>query len=323
MADIGVVYLYRFAEGEPPVQSFLDSYRAHPAGAKHDLHVVLKGFPDRDSLDSAAKLFTDLPVNFIEDDDTGYDVGSYFAAAKVATNRRLIFFNTFTELLADDWLKKFDAALNLPGVGIVSATGSWQSLSSYYEVLIRLGWYEIERSCAVWFSKKGERSQAKGAWANDERPRPASLGRGLYLLLRFDKYLRNLYEYGRFPNPHVRTNAFMIERELFLSLRVSPFREKIDAYKFESGRQSMTRQVMALGLRPVLVDRNGNAYEILEWKSSSIYWADNQANLIAADNRTRQYASGSLDHRRRLEDYAWVQPSSWTLQVHRSRLIYD
>ena len=137
MVDIGVVYLYRFAEGELPVQTFLDSYRTHPAGIEHDLHVIFKGFPDRRSLTSAQALFVGLPINAIELEDKGYDIGSYFSAAKVVSNRRLIFFNTFTELLADDWLKKFDKALSLPGVGLVGATGSWQSHSSGYEAIIR------------------------------------------------------------------------------------------------------------------------------------------------------------------------------------------
>lgn len=316
MADIGVVYLCRFADGEPAVRTFLDSYRAHAASVEHDLQVILKGFPDLPSRAAARALFAGLPVNFIELEDAGYDIGSFFVAAKVVSNRRLLFFNTFTEVLADDWLRKFDTALSLPGIGIVSATGSWQSLSSYYEVLVRLGWHELGRIRTTWFSKQGLR-------AKNGAPKAASLGRGLYLLPRPDRYLRYLYQYGRYPNAHVRSNAFMIERHRFLSLRTSSFEKKNDAYRFESGRQSMTKQIMAQGLRPVIVDRNGSVYNISEWESSSTYWVDQQANLIAADNRTRQYENGSQDLRRRLHDYAWVHPAAWTLEVHRSRLIYD
>jgi hypothetical protein len=327
LADIGVVYLCRFADGEPAVRTFVQSYRAHAAGVTHDLHGILKGFPDLPSLASARALFSGLPVNFVELEDTGYDIGSYFAAAKVVSNRRLIFFNTFTELLADDWLKKFDTALSLPGVGIVSATGSWQSLSSYYEVLVRLGWHEIGRICSTWFSLRNRHTQdspaAQGLRAKNGVPKTASLGRGLYLLLRPDRYLRYLYQYGCYPNPHVRSNAFMIERHRFLSLRTLSFGRKSNAYKFESGRRSMTKQIIAQNLKPVVIDRYGNVYDILEWKASSTYWVDEQANLIAADNRTRQYAAGSEELRTRLMDYAWVHPSCWTLRVHRSRLTND
>jgi hypothetical protein len=332
VADIGVVYLYRFAEGELTARAFLASYRGHPAGVDHDLHVIFKGFPDKGALTSARAIFAGLPINAIELDDKGFDMGAYFAAAKVIPDRRLVFFNTFTGLLADDWLKIFDKALSLPGVGLVGATGSWQSLSSYYEVLIRLGRGEIGRlqnyltrlAMRVDHSKGAQGGRgAQAVQGLDEGGNTAALSRGLYLLLRLDQYLFYLYEFGRFPNPHIRTNGFMIERDRFLSLRAPAFRTKFDLYKFESGRQSMTKQIIAQGLRPIVVDRNSSVYDIPEWESSSTYWVDQQANLIAEDNRTRQYESGSQERRRRLHDYAWVHPASWTLDVHRLRLIHD
>jgi hypothetical protein len=332
LAGIGVVYLYRFAEGELPVRTFLHSYRAHPAGVDHDLHVIFKGFADRRSIASARALFASLPINPIELEDTGYDIGSYFAAAKAVTNQRLIFFNTFTELLADDWLKKFDAALSLPGVGLVGATGSWQSLSSYYEVILHHGWHEIRRP-PDYLRKSSPGGQqttnVRDIAGNeedlaiqkiskiDEHSNIVRIGRALYLLLRFDKYILYLYNYGRYPNPHVRTNAFMIETDRFVSLHSTTFKTKFDVYKFESGRRSMTKQIMAQGLKPVVVDRNGDIYNISQWKSSSTFWVDQQNNLLVADNQTRDYAKGSRELRRQLEDHAWVHPSSWRLKVHR------
>jgi hypothetical protein len=326
LADIGVVYLYRFAEGDLPARAFLNSYRAHPAGIDHDLHVIFKGFPDARSLTAARTIFADLRINSIELDDTGYDVGSYFFAAKVVSNQRLIFFNSFTELLADDWLAKFDNALNLPNIGLVGATASWQSLSSYYEVLIRLVLSETDRLLIAHAKGAGRADGAetvRGDSHTDEVRSTPARRRGLYLLLRLDKYLLSVYEYGRYPNPHIRSNAFMIERDRFLSLRTLSFGRKSNAYKFESGRRSMTKQIMAQNLKPIVIDRYGNVYDIPEWKASSTYWVDEQVNLIAADNRTRQYAAGSEELRTRLMDYAWVHPSRWTLRVHRSRLTHD
>jgi hypothetical protein len=320
MADLGVVYLYRFADGELPVRAFLDSYRAHPAGAEHDLHVILKGFPDRSSLASARALFAGLPLNPIELDDTGYDVGSYFAAAKVVSNRRLIFFNTFTELLADDWLKKFDNALSLSNVGLVGATGSWQSLSNYYSVTVRQGWRRTKELLGGFVEQPSGAQQTEAQQEDGQAIRQTDLrrrlGHGLrflYVAVRIDRYLLYLYQYGRFPNPHIRTNAFMIERNRFLSLYAPAFKKKENAYKFESGRRSMTKQIIAQGLNPVVVDRNGAVYGASEWRSSSTFWADEQPNLIVADKRTRDYAKASRGHRIFLQNNAWVHPSGWVM----------
>lgn len=124
--------LYRFAEGEFSARAFLESYRAHHAGIEHDLHVILKGFPDATSCAAARTLFAPLSANLIELDDAGYDIGSYLAAARQVANKRLAFLNTFSEILADDWLAHLDAALDRADVGVVGATGSWQSLASAY-----------------------------------------------------------------------------------------------------------------------------------------------------------------------------------------------
>lgn len=322
----------RLADGELAARKFIASYLAHPAGTDHELHVIFKGFPDQHTLTLRQSLFTGLSINPIELEDKGYDVGSYFAAAKLISNSRLIFFNGYTELLADNWLRKFDDTLSLPGVGVVGATGSWQSLSSYYEVLIRLGLDEITRLPVYLPSLLGRtRSEPHSARRmngseireNGNGRHATAFRRGLYLLLRPDWYFLKLYEYGRYPNPHIRTNSFMIERSRFLALDQPSFEHKSGAYKFESGRRSMTRQILAQRLRPVVIDRAGKAYEVAEWKTSSTYWAGRQVNLIAADNRTRQYANGSSELRVRLQDYAWVPPSRWTLKAHRYRIQDD
>lgn len=318
LARIGVIYLYRFAEGERPVRAFVDSYRAHPAGADHDLHVIFKGFPDKGSRAAAQALFGGLPLHALELEDKGFDIGSYFAAARMAANRRLIFFNTFTELLADDWLKKFDDALSLPGVGLVGATGSWQSPRSLYWASWRRAVHWIKHPLEyvsradtdhlpIWDSRKAQDATTPVAETDGSGVRGAGarIGRSLYRFIRFD---RHLLPYAPYPNPHVRTNAFMVERERFLALAVRSFRTKFHVYRFESGLNSLTSQIIAQGLKAVVVDREGDVYEPAEWKASATYWIDDQRNLIAADNRTRDYSEGTPLDRALLRAHAWEDP---------------
>jgi hypothetical protein len=313
VANTGVVYLYRFAEGEEPAVRFLDSYGRHPAGFEHDLHVVLKGFPNEGALRSARALFRALPINTIEVGDSGYDIGSYFAAARAVSNRQLMFLNTFSEILADNWLAHLDKALSMPGVGLVGATGSWQSVCSSYEAAL---------------FRVLNRLKAFGGSINRREQLPVTVdhrgtSQGVYQRVDIRQVLRNLaraglyplrlYEFGRHPNPHIRSNAFMIRRDVFLSLRRPAFDKKIDAYKFESGRQSMTKQVIARDLRPVVVDRCGRVYGVSEWKSSSTFWIDMQHNLLVADNQTNNYAAGSSERRAVLENHAWESPRFWNI----------
>jgi hypothetical protein len=304
LTKIGVVYLCRFAEGEEPARRFLDSYRRHPAGIDHDLHIAFKGFPNREALDGLRASLGAHLAHTIELDDAGYDIGSYFAAANIVANPQLLFLNTFSEILGDDWLAHFDKALAMPGVGLAGATGSWQSIRSGYEAAL----LRLLRRPKYYFSRYLGAARSK-----DEGERRLGIGVLLDRVSRLGLYPFRVYQFGRHPNPHIRTNAFMIQRELFLSLRGTVFNKKMDAYRFESGRHSMTRQIAAHGLRPVVVDRWGRLYDIPEWKSSSTFWIGTQENLLIADNQTRNYASGSAQLRGTLKCYAWQSPKSWDL----------
>jgi hypothetical protein len=143
----------------------------------------------------------------------------------------------------------------------------------------------------------------------DARRRLGRFTRALYHLIRFDQLL---LPYAPYPNPHIRTNAFMVGRDRFLALRVPSFGSKFGVYKFESGRSSLTHQIARQGLKTVVVDRKGNAYEPADWKASSTYWIEDQRNLLAADNRTRDYAEGTPSVRAHLEAYAWEDPRLWS-----------
>lgn len=305
MALIGVVYLYRFAEGEFFARSFVESYLAHPAGIEHDLHVILKGFSDPTSCAAARALFAPVPAKFVELEDTGYDIGSYLAAARQVGNNRLAFLNTFSEILADNWLAHLDAALDRADVGLVGATGSWQSLgSAYTAAALRFAhWIRHPVRYARSHFEAGPRSLSGAAGSRRSFRDIALKVRGL----------ADLYAFGHYPNPHIRTNGFMIDRGRFLSLRSIPFKRKADVYKFESGRHSMTNQVLRAKLKALVVDRSGRTYDVHDWESSATYWTSDQENLMIADNMTRKYARGSSELRHLLENYAWRPPTSWPI----------
>lgn len=112
--------------------------------------------------------------------------------------------------------------------------------------------------------------------------------------------------YVKFPNPHIRTNAFMLRRDLMLDLdwphRVGGKRR---ALELESGARGITRQVRARGLRALVVGRDGRGYPPEQWPVSRTFRSGTQDNLLIADNRTRQYDDAAPDRRAELAGYAW------------------
>lgn len=112
-------------------------------------------------------------------------------------------------------------------------------------------------------------------------------------------------DYPRFPNPHIRTTAFMIRRQAMLELELQRARDKRDTYLLESGTRSITRQIQQRGLRAVVVGRDGRAYDVAQWPRSATYRAGAQRNLLVADRRTADWERASPRLRRRLTRDAW------------------
>jgi hypothetical protein len=113
-----------------------------------------------------------------------------------------------------------------------------------------------------------------------------------------------------FPNPHVRTNAFLLEREVARELDWGDAASKDLAWQVESGPNGLTRQVAERGLETLVVGRDGEAYPPERWREANVFRTDSQANLLVADNRTRQYDEATGRWRRKLERLAWGTATS-------------
>ena len=113
---------------------------------------------------------------------------------------------------------------------------------------------------------------------------------------------RGLFE--PFPNPHVRTNGWAIESDLARSLVWDVRRRKVGAESLESGKQGLTRQVQARGLRPVMVSRQG-VVEVEDWPEARVFRSGRQEELLVRDNRTRQYDDADPRRKAFLARMAW------------------
>ena len=103
-----------------------------------------------------------------------------------------------------------------------------------------------------------------------------------------------------FPNPHIRTNGFLVERRAFLDVSDRRFKSKIECYDFESGPGNMASRMSG-----VVVGTNGTAYRLNELKESKTFRLDNQENLLFSDNQTRHYDAAPPEERKRLRELAW------------------
>lgn len=245
-----LVHLCWMPYGLDPPRRFLESYLAHEAGAPHRLLIVFAGAEIEDRA-PWHEIFDAVEHERLDVGD-GIDLDHYRTAVDHLAAERYCFLNTESVVLAEGWLGLMDRALAEPGVGMVGATGSYES-------------------------------------PNAVRPGP----------------LRRLRPgHDPFPNPHLRTNAFALEREVILELDWPTGLGKLAAVALEGGSSSLTRQVQERGLQALVVGRDC-AYPPERWREARTFRSGEQENLLVSDNRTRHYQEGGRLTRAGLTWLAW------------------
>ncbi len=245
---IAVAYLVRGADIDwlLSCKRFLDSYTGNQAGCEHSLYVIFKGFGSDSDLEKARILFRDVAHKCIFLADDSFDLGAYIEWANMIEEELICALNTNSEIMTPNWLYKLAVNLLMPNVGLVGATGSYESL----------------------------------------------------------RILNSAFP--EFPNIHIRTNAFMINRAFFCSITAGVrIVDKMDAHFLESGSKSFTKQVLNEGKEILVVGRSGRGYSPQFWPMSGTFRQGNQENLLVSDNQTRSFAHLPWAEKKRVLFYTW------------------
>src|SRR5580698_10656189 len=133
-----VIHLVRAVNGIDSLREFAAALRAHPPGVEHELVLAMKGFASRAEAAPYIEETSDLAPRVEFFPDVGLDLGLLFAAVARLRRNRYCFINSHTRPAVAGWLAKLDAALALPDVGMVGATGSWLSSHSWLTYSIGL-----------------------------------------------------------------------------------------------------------------------------------------------------------------------------------------
>jgi len=294
-ARTALVHLVRHANGQAAFEAFMAAYERFDPGLEHDLVLLCKGFPDRAALAPVVERAAHHRPARIELPDDGFDLGAYVAAARTLEHERLCFLNSFSEPLHTGWLGLLDAALADGHAGAAGATGSWASNLEYglYLAGLRTAYDGVLPGRAASLAATHE--------INGTTPGPP-LADWLYNTVMTTRYAPGM---TRFPAIHLRTNAFLVDRALFCTLRIGRAATKWATYHLESGRNSITRQLVARGRPPLVVDRSGAAREPGDWAAADVFWQASQEDLLVADNQTRSYATAPPHLRALLSAQAW------------------
>lgn len=317
LSEIVVFYLARLAEGLAPFAEFANSYRRHPAGVPHKLVVICKGFRRPSEFAALASVFKGIDYETVTvRDDIGQDIHAYRAAMYKFRQPVCCFLNTFSVIESDDWLLKLHNAMQLPNAGLVGATASYESLNNSWEVLDALN-FALNRPSAFdlkvtrsfeWIARHfhpitvqslhSRRLRLRRMIGDKFRFRPtidSQLPSHRKIWAGADYHFAKRFSY--FPNPHIRSNAFMARREDVLKARLRHKDPKVACCLFESGPDGLSGRVLKQGRRLLMVGADGRAFDVHQWPTANCFRSGNQQNLLVSDNQTRATDSYSNEER--------------------------
>ncbi len=275
--SICIVHLIREENGIEPFRSFLNSYLKYKSGIEHDILFVLKHKKINSDPIKYKNLLRDIPHEFLIIPDKGLDIDTYFIAARKTNYKYYVFLNSFSIILSENWLMKMYKFISKSNIGLVGATSSLQGICP------RLNLNKIK----------------------DKLRKINSLRIFLKYIFLIFFYPILFYFYGTFPNPHIRTNAFMISRDDFLKINFRRTFFKFQAWYFESGRNCLSKRIKKMGKKIIVVGHDSKSYEKDQWKISNTFWSNNQDNLLISDNQTRKYSNANKDKKVLYKQLAW------------------
>lgn len=270
-AKIGIVYIARGGSGGiESIQRFRETYNSCDAGIAHSLYIVAKRWETEDEIRNVEECFGDIATKILFLPDDGFDLGAYIRVAQNVPSEWLCFLNTHSRILRANWLFMLYDGAKDDGVGAAGATGSWESA---FNALLHAAW-------PTGFSSR---------------------------LRRAATLIGNWLKFPAFPNPHLRTNAFMTRTDVFVDFAsgIDFPRTKRDVYAIESGSNSFSSYIRGRGLDLRVCGADGAVYSIEDWPLSGTYRSSDQCNLLVADNQTLEFSLADARLRKSLQLEAW------------------
>lgn len=327
-SEVAVVFLARSEDGSTAgFDRFARSYRKCSAGLDHDLIVIRKGEARKAGARQALDLmFGADGVQYFDVDDSGFDIHAYLKLAKEAPHKYLCFLNSHSEIRANDWLAKLFEPMRDSQVGMAGATASYESITDTISINSKVVWLanrgeleasqeiinlfrnQLENHAPAWIANL--RSQATASHSQRSRPtlsidREVEYARYWSTVTQPGAPLEHFAGFRSFPNPHIRTNGFVIQREVLIQFDDDLELSKAACSHFESGMHGLPDMLRHLNLRSVLVGADGSIYEKDDWAKSNTFRLGNQENVLIWDNRVEEFNNYGTDDRERVRLLSW------------------
>jgi len=296
--DLSVIFLMWIPYGQDYLISFIESYLKFESGVEHNLVILFNGSKDPAAINPYLDFLKSKKIDhsYLEL-ETGQDIAAYRWAASQLDSEYVLFFNTYSQIQHDNWGRNYLNSIKKDNIGCVGATGSWMSWFSYGFQRARFllsSNLKIRQYLPYFEAKKIEIASLN-----------IVIPARLTLIGALIKSIIKYNNFPKYPNPHLRTNAFIIKREFWLSLNFPGLGDKKQAHQFESGANSFTKQILRSGKSVLVMNKYGELFEPKFWNKSKTLWSYGQSDLLVSDNFTRQYEVSSKENQLAFQNFLW------------------
>jgi hypothetical protein len=120
-------------------------------------------------------------------------------------------------------------------------------------------------------------------------------------------FINNFIYFPIFPNPHIRSNSFMISGKDFLNVELN---KKYKFKKFgtwinESGRKGMTNNLKKKGFNCYVINSDGKKFSENNWRLSETFCYKEQSKLLISDKFSRIFNKSGYIKKKIIEKNVW------------------
>lgn len=234
---------------------------------KSNMYIILKGFSNSDKLPKFLKNFNKIYLK-----DEYFDLGSYYLASKNSNAKNFIFFNSNTIINYKGWFKVMTSAQKKYNLDLVGSSCSNETHA--FSVPL----YKNE-NIFFFFIK---------------------------LVYRFFFRFKNSLKFKSYPNPHIRTNGFLVNRKKFNSFFSDnglPL-NKSDTYVIESGYNSLINYIKDKK-KYAVVNKLGNIFFEKDFVKSKTFTNMSHKYNLFLDNQICELKSLSTKNYERVIHDIW------------------
>lgn len=216
---------------------FLNSYEKFSAGVEHSLTVLLRGYENNlKDYNEIKEICKNKNIKTLDTQDIGLDFGAYLDGAQQSSAEYICGINTTCIIMCDNWLEKLYSTTEKDSqYKFVGVSGSYELCPEYVRELKLIG---------------NLKDKIKSLCQN------LNIFRILYRFI-FTPKMKG------FPNYSVRTSSFLIDKNIYLEYFKTQNlpKNKLEAYKLENGKNSISNFITEKGLKYCIVDKSGRKYD--------------------------------------------------------------